>query len=158
MPTPSDETTRDRSPVSPAQNLHDHRTQHTTCPPEDLRFNAWHTLDGLTGETPAESSNMQQQPTPPHDVDMAEHTDISASQLSEESKVENNIEDGPVMEMMSPVSAVTEGRGEKDGCVLETAALAQSTLADSHSSSPMSFEYSNVRVSHPSAGQGDVFV
>jgi hypothetical protein len=137
MPTPNDET-RNESP-SATIDPHLHRPQHTSCPPDESRHNAWR-VDTPDGIIDAETTP-QQQPTPPSDIDsprLLENCTPHSLQLREMDTEEDN----PVSDMLSPISPSPD---TKDVDASLSLGLASHGAAESPSSS-LSYEFSNVRV------------
>jgi hypothetical protein len=137
MPTPNDET-RNESQSATIDPLH--RPQHTSCPPDESRHNAWR-VDAPDGVIDAETTP-QQQPTPPSDIDSPRLLE-NCSPLGIHLKETDTEEDNPVSDMLSPISPSPD---TKDIDARISLGLASHGATETPSS-PMSYEFSNVRVS-----------
>ncbi|KAI9844225.1 MAG: hypothetical protein M1837_005731 [Sclerophora amabilis] len=106
MPTPQDDTT-DSSFLAPDLIGHLHWTQRPTCPPEEQRVNAprHRGSDGASGR----HLSAETQPTAPSDLDSPLAPDSPERPVSSPKPMEP-AENGSMGDMMSPVSAVAEGR------------------------------------------------
>ncbi|KAI9766079.1 MAG: hypothetical protein M1840_006786 [Geoglossum simile] len=137
MPTPNDET-RNESP-SATIDPHLHRPQHTSCPPDESRHNAWR-MDTPDGIIDAETTP-QQQPTPPSDIDSPRLLENCTPHGLQPKEMDTE-EDNPVSDMLSPISPSPD---TKDVDARLSLGLASHGAAESPSSST-SYEFSNIRL------------
>lgn len=148
MPTPSDETP---SLLSPPTDAPDHRTPHTTCPPEedrhpersddsaDERAQPEHTV-GNAHTSPA------QQPTPPRDAMDSVSVEINDTTESLAKRMDID-EDGPVRDTPSPMSSATESKDSE-----------QQAAAGSHLSTSPSTPIPYASLESPWVGQHRVYI
>jgi len=146
MPTPSDDVLNAPPALALATDSQAHRSQHTTCPPEEERLSLWRTdsSDGIYHDEVAAGGIPQQQPTPPADTDSLGEADIQDSQRPPTNRMDTD-EDGPTEEALSPMSAV-QGQEVKESDAQVPTDLAGPAMGSPPSSSSMDSEFSNVRL------------
>lgn len=111
MPTPSDETP---SLLSPPADILNHRTQHTTCPPEEDK-DIHHSSEDPNGNarngasTNNAPSPPAQQPTPASEPSDSVSAEINEATTSLAKRMDID-EDGPIRDTPSPMSSAMESK------------------------------------------------
>ena len=146
MPTPSDNTLHEHTPVG---DLHHDRLTHTTCPPDIERVEAWRSHDRnsdgdlMDHDSPVNDAPPQQQAEPSSDVVTPGPMDTNDNGEEEHEKMVDIEQEHSSTDSMSPTSVTAE---VKEGEQRLSPAPIVTAAATSSSYSSMSHEFSNVRV------------
>lgn len=147
MPTPNHELTLS----SPELDSHVHWAhQHTSCPPDGPRLETWGRRSPQGTDT--DTQDTTESGRAPEQAATATVVDGPADAVDgpiKSNKVEVVADDGLLLSPVSTISDVKDSESQLSPC-----RVASSTVTHSPSSS-MSYEFSNVRVGHPSPLMSD---